>query len=115
MSSNLMDTEPGGEQTQYESIKQHTILHKKEHGQLGDPADTSTPASKTQSSGSGDVTAQNVSNAESIRDSDVGGSTGTGFEGAADHEDREDGGERSTDAGKSRTVQGYPPGSGVGA
>lgn len=35
MSDQLMDTEPGGEQTQYESIQTVTKPSSKEEGQLG--------------------------------------------------------------------------------
>ncbi|EKG10990.1 hypothetical protein MPH_11993 [Macrophomina phaseolina MS6] len=40
MSSNLMDTEPGGKNTPYESIKIHTNPTAKEPGQLGSTDDT---------------------------------------------------------------------------
>jgi hypothetical protein len=42
MSDKLMDTEPGGEQTQYEGVHTFVEPHAKQAGQLGG---TSTPSS----------------------------------------------------------------------
>ncbi|GME49513.1 hypothetical protein GTA08_BOTSDO00515 [Neofusicoccum parvum] len=66
MSSNLMDTEPGGRNTQYESIKTVTNPPAKEPGQLGggsQPSDnpTSPPAS------AGKTATTHVSAADKIR------------------------------------------------
>lgn len=47
MSSNLMKTDPGGEQTQYESITSSAPPHSKSGGQLGS-ASTTTDPSKTE-------------------------------------------------------------------
>ncbi|KAB2579808.1 hypothetical protein DBV05_g1608 [Lasiodiplodia theobromae] len=83
MSSNLMDTEPGGRNTQYESIKTVTNPTAKEPGQLGHGLSTTADAP---SSGSGSThhktanAATQVSPAEKIRFgqaiSEEGGMTG---------------------------------------
>ncbi|KAF2479298.1 hypothetical protein BDY17DRAFT_305318 [Neohortaea acidophila] len=46
MSSNLMDTEPGGEQTQYEGAHTDVEPHKKSTGQMGKEEDKTTTDSK---------------------------------------------------------------------
>ncbi|KAK8220490.1 hypothetical protein IWZ01DRAFT_7873 [Phyllosticta capitalensis] len=46
MSDKLMETAPGGQSTQYESIKQFTVPPAKEVGQLGDP-NTATKSATT--------------------------------------------------------------------
>ncbi|KAL0258887.1 hypothetical protein SLS55_006391 [Diplodia seriata] len=72
MSSNLMDTEPGGRSTQYESIKTVTNPTPKEPGQLGHGSSTTADApsfgsseatNKTNTTGSN----THVSPAEKIR------------------------------------------------
>lgn len=45
MSDKLMDTAPGGQSTQYESIKQFTNPPDKDVGQLGDPNNATKSAS----------------------------------------------------------------------
>ncbi|OJD36030.1 uncharacterized protein BKCO1_1400066 [Diplodia corticola] len=65
MSSNLMDTEPGGRNTQYESIKTVTNPTAKEPGQLGHAA---PPTNKTaDDAGTGGGSNTHVSPAEKIR------------------------------------------------
>lgn len=44
MSSNLMDTEKGGEQTQYEAEHTDMLPHKQEAGQLGGAHTSPSPS-----------------------------------------------------------------------
>ncbi|RVX70955.1 hypothetical protein B0A52_06113 [Exophiala mesophila] len=116
MSSNkakLMDTVPGGETTQYESIKTVTNPSDKDHGQLGSGSNTSEGAAT--SSQDGQRTADNIRYGQNISESGMGGktttSTGTanqegGYGGTAD---------QTTDQKNTRREQGYGPGSGIGA
>ncbi|KAK0653217.1 hypothetical protein DIS24_g6266 [Lasiodiplodia hormozganensis] len=81
MSSNLMDTEPGGRNTQYESIKTVTNPTAKEPGQLGHGSSTTAdaPSSTTHHKTTANAATQ-VSPAEKIRFgqaiSEEGGVTG---------------------------------------
>jgi len=114
MSSNLMDTSPGGESTQYESIKTVTKPHSKEGGQLSDKSTTSAPSNSNVSSSRGEQTAENVRYGQAISEQGVGGFTApehnsgeakteSGFGG----EDRLEGEE---EMGKMRREQGYGAG-----
>ncbi|KAK8165563.1 hypothetical protein IWX90DRAFT_429085 [Phyllosticta citrichinensis] len=49
MSDKLMDTAPGGQSTQYESIKQFTNPPDKDVGQLGDPTNATKSATTSTS------------------------------------------------------------------
>jgi hypothetical protein len=123
MSSNLMDTEAGGEQTQYVLILSHFIInfsdmtsryegaateiqaHKKSTGQLGHPSKNTTtdPATTTeaaeQQAERGKRTAENIRYGQTISEGGMGGKT-SGQQGEADKEG-------DVDAGKQRTAAGY--------
>ncbi|KAH8730444.1 hypothetical protein GQ44DRAFT_700313 [Phaeosphaeriaceae sp. PMI808] len=65
MSDKLMDTEPGGEQSQYEGAHIFVKPHNKQGGQLGDP---STSASTRQSTSATDEpNTQGITEADKIR------------------------------------------------
>jgi hypothetical protein len=114
MSSNLMDTEIGGEQTQYaiphnkhthkhfskktktnttplsryESEHTDTVPHKKSGGQLGQAetsVDVQPDAAAKQKAERGEKTAENIRYGQAISESGVGGFT-TGSEGSAAQE-----------------------------
>ncbi|KAL8671850.1 MAG: hypothetical protein Q9168_003666 [Polycauliona sp. 1 TL-2023] len=119
MSSNLMDTEPGGEGDQYESIQTVTTPHSKQGGQMGE-AETQPDAVKEQQeqekADRGARTAENIRYGQTISEGGMGGKT-TEAGGSANQ-----GGYGSTDghagqdnAEETRQEQGYGPGSGVGA
>ncbi|KAL8855096.1 MAG: hypothetical protein Q9221_000002 [Calogaya cf. arnoldii] len=119
MSSGLMDTEPGGEGDQYESITTVTNPHSKQGGQMGD-AETQPDAVKEQQeqdkADRGARTAENVRYGQTISEGGIGGKT-TEAGGSANQA-----GYGSTDehagqdnAEETRQEQGYGPGSGVGA
>ncbi|KAE8378359.1 hypothetical protein BDV26DRAFT_191219 [Aspergillus bertholletiae] len=106
----LMDTEPGGESTQYESIREFTETPAKQTGQLGanmphtisemmriwDPDDS--PAAEDE-------------DAEWARRFSGQG----GVMGEADKDLKPETQEGDAEAARSRSLQGYGPGSGVGA
>ncbi|MCJ1241512.1 hypothetical protein MMC14_009517 [Varicellaria rhodocarpa] len=119
MSSGMMDTEAGGESTQYESIKTVTKPHSKAGGQMGseetqpDVVDSQLSQEKNER---GEKTAENIRYGESLSEHGFGGET-TGKSGSANQE-----GHGSTDAQvgqdnleQTRREQGYGSGSGVGA
>jgi len=120
MSSNLMDTEPGGESTQYESINTSNTPHAKQGGQMGEPqteVDSKSSEQQQEKNERGEKTAENIRYGEAISEHGFGGETtgnsgqanqGTGF-GSTEFRDN------SEDATKTRKDQGYGPGSGVGA
>ncbi|KAK4897886.1 hypothetical protein LTR28_001670 [Elasticomyces elasticus] len=83
MSSNLMDTEIGGEQTQYEGYKGLNDGHKKSGGQMGTP--TSTPSNASASAERGAQTAENIRYGQAVSEQGVGGFT-TGSDGVAKQE-----------------------------
>ncbi|KAK5146006.1 hypothetical protein LTR16_007691, partial [Cryomyces antarcticus] len=90
MSSGLMDTEAGGEGTQYESIKTVTEPHKKSSGQLGgaEPhtaaptSDASVPSEASAGNERGDTTAENIRYGQNTSESGMGGMTTTSSGGA---------------------------------
>jgi len=105
-----MDTEAGGEQTQYESIKTVTEPHSKQSGQLGGTAPDS--GTTTDTSGVDDSRAQktteNIRYGQNVSESGMGGMTTTSTGDA-----QQGGGYGGTEAdteesGKNpRTAQGY--------
>ncbi|KAI9792419.1 MAG: hypothetical protein M1816_002303 [Peltula sp. TS41687] len=146
MTSNLMDIEPGGESSQYESIKTVTEPHAKAQGQfnglytahnmlptpIGRQADgcccedPDTPGASNaeaqqaeQKTERGEKTAENVRYGDAISEHGMGGET-TGLGGGVGTSQDSSAGTKAADqeeldAKKSREVQGYGPGSGVGA
>ncbi|MCJ1472075.1 hypothetical protein MMC13_000721 [Lambiella insularis] len=115
----MMDTAPGGENTQYESIDTQQKPHAKQGGQMGEPQSSEDSVSEVQQqekSKRGKKTAENARYGEAISEHGFGGET-TGNSGEANQ-----GGYGVTDiqddadsAEKTREEQGYGPGSGVGA
>ncbi|KAJ9603203.1 hypothetical protein H2200_012498 [Cladophialophora chaetospira] len=109
----MMDTSPGGENTQYESIKTETVPTEKQRGQLGSgPNSSDTPPADEER---GQKTADNIRYGQNISESGMGGKTTAqsgsagqqgGYGGAPDQA------EEQTDT---RSQQGYGGGSGVGA
>ncbi|KAF1963212.1 hypothetical protein CC80DRAFT_542355 [Byssothecium circinans] len=81
MTSNLMSTEPGGEQTQYERDDSDVQPHAKQAGQLGDPtAGTTTNSHKSASNApntQGVTPAAKIRYGQSIQEGGMGGKTGT--------------------------------------
>ncbi|KAF1939154.1 hypothetical protein EJ02DRAFT_265310 [Clathrospora elynae] len=119
MADKLMDTSPGGQQTQYEGVHAFVEPHAKQAGQLGDPS-THTSTEQKNISASDKPNTQGVSPADKIRygqsiqEGGMGGKT-TSSTGEAKSEggfggtkavDGEDGGEE-----KERRAQGYGGGS----
>ena len=112
MSSNLMDTEIGGEQTQYESEHTDTAPHKKSGGQLGQAetsVDVQPEAAAKQKAERGEKTAENIRYGQAISESGVGGFTSTSSgsaaqEGVGRQQKQE---QDSADAVQSRKAGGY--------
>ncbi|CZT17380.1 uncharacterized protein RCC_03214 [Ramularia collo-cygni] len=108
MSSNLMKTEKGGEQTQYESITSTAPPHSKSGGQMGSVETTEDPEKteegKAAKRAHGEKTAENVRYGQGI--SETVGDT-INQTGKADV-----GGDEKADG---RAAAGYGGGSGVGA
>ncbi|KAJ5505091.1 hypothetical protein N7463_007965 [Penicillium fimorum] len=100
----LIDMEPGGESTQYESIREFTLSPSKQTGQLGSH-EKHTITEKTPSLGT-HVTAP--SNDEDFQAQKLG--MGVFADSSKDMTHDED-----DAATKARRLQGYGPGSGVGA
>ncbi|KAL5363524.1 hypothetical protein BJX96DRAFT_155871 [Aspergillus floccosus] len=105
----LMDIEPGGESTQYESIKMYTEPPEKQTGQMGvtclhtkSEMHTVTPDSASTKSRDED--------AEMAKQVGLGGSSSFLRGDTGLIPENQDG-----DAARSRRLQGYGPGSGVGA
>ncbi|OJJ47122.1 hypothetical protein ASPZODRAFT_25200 [Penicilliopsis zonata CBS 506.65] len=107
--SNLVDMEPGGESTQYESIRTVTVTPKKETGQLG----MGSPHTKSEMSrfweGDSTDTKPETDDEEWARQQNFGGFTGQ-FRGQKDRTADDD-----AAAARARRQQGYGPGSDVGA
>ncbi|OWP02385.1 hypothetical protein B2J93_3173 [Marssonina coronariae] len=104
----LMDTEPGGENTQYESQNTFTRPPKKSTGQLGADPNEKTEADVQQAKEKrerGEKTAENIRYGEAISEHGFGGET-VGNSGEA--------GAGEAILGQSRREQGYGEGSGVG-
>ncbi|KAL4974825.1 hypothetical protein BDW66DRAFT_80097 [Aspergillus desertorum] len=108
--SKLMDIEAGGEQTQYEGVRQFSKTPEKETGQLG----YNLPHTKSEmrTTLAGDHSEAKVKREDNKlahklelgeRTSGITGYTNTGPD------------ETEDDAAKSRREQGYGPGSGIGA
>jgi len=119
MSSNakLMDTEPGGENTQYESINTLTKPHAKEEGQFKDSSSTeASRQAQQEKSAKGEKTAENTRYGEAISEHGFGGETtgnsGDAQQGGYGRIDENSGAEGTSQV---RRTQGYGPGSGVGA
>ncbi|KAF7714058.1 Uncharacterized protein PECH_004989 [Penicillium ucsense] len=105
----LVDMEPGGENTQYESIREHTIPPAKQSGQLGGDL----PHTRSEMKTTLDSATNNDANVE---DAKLAEELGMGE--AAANTRKEQGGSGTlvdAEAAKSRREQGYGPGSGVGA
>ncbi|KAI1613221.1 hypothetical protein EDD37DRAFT_338523 [Exophiala viscosa] len=106
---NTMDTETGGETSQYESIKTVTEPTSKQRGQLGSGPNTSeeAPASEER----GEKTAENIRYGQNISESGMGGMTNPPDDSAGGKSGS--GSEfldNKTDEG-ARAAQGYGPGS----
>ncbi|EXJ54739.1 hypothetical protein A1O7_10080 [Cladophialophora yegresii CBS 114405] len=108
-----MDTAPGGETPQYESIKTETVPASKQRGQLGGGPNTSegVPADQER----GQKTAENIRYGQNISESGMGGKTTSqtgeagpqaGYGGAPDKSDNQK---------DTRTEQRYGEGTGIGA
>ncbi|KAF2766569.1 hypothetical protein EJ03DRAFT_277787 [Teratosphaeria nubilosa] len=103
MSSNLMDTEGGGESQQYEGNLGLVDPHKKSGGQLG-AAETTLDPSKTEqgqqeSAARGERTAENIRYGQTISEGGMSGQT-TGMEGQVDRNE-------SVDGKQDRRAEGY--------
>ncbi|MCJ1414278.1 hypothetical protein MMC32_000604 [Xylographa parallela] len=119
MSSSMMDTEPGGENTQYESINTQQKPHSKQGGQMGEPetsVDAVPSVQQQEKAERGEKTAENIRYGEAISEHGFGGET-TGNSGQANQGGygSTDAQEETVDAAKTREQQGYGSGSGVGA
>jgi len=114
MSSNLMDTEPGGEQTQYEGVHTFVKPHAKEAGQLGDASEGATDTLKNMAADEpnthGISKSDKIRYGQSIQEGGMGGKT-AGMTGAAGQEGGF-GGTKAVDGqdngiAKERREQGY--------
>jgi len=112
----LMDTEPGGEQTQYEGINTFTQSHSKSSGEFSDSPETTEADRQASSDKSerGDKTAENMRYGEAISEHGFGGET-TNDNGKATQGGFGEIEDQSIEGQQSRREQGYGPGSGVGA
>ncbi|KAG8531041.1 uncharacterized protein KY384_004398 [Bacidia gigantensis] len=119
MSSSLMDTEAGGEQTQYEGISTHQEPHSKRGGQMGNAEtepDSVSSVQDAEKAEKGEKKAENIRYGQGISEGGMGGKTteseGTGNQassyGASKFQDD------SQSAEETREIQGYGGGSGVG-
>lgn len=114
-----MDTQAGGENSQYESIKTVTNPHSKQGGQMGEEeteVDSVSSQQQQQKVHRGEKTAENVRYGQKISEEGMGGRT-TEAGGNADQDgfgttDAQEGIDSAED---SRQEQGYGSGSGVGA
>ncbi|MCJ1458252.1 hypothetical protein MMC28_008623 [Mycoblastus sanguinarius] len=119
MSSGLMDTDAGGESSQYESIQTVTKPHPKQGGQMGNEEtqpDFVTSQQQQQHAERGAKTAENVRYGQAISEEGMGGKTteagGTANQGGYGETSAQ---EDTDDVEKTRQQQGYGQGSGVGA
>ncbi|KAE8147135.1 hypothetical protein BDV25DRAFT_39238 [Aspergillus avenaceus] len=110
--SGLMDIEPGGESTQYESIREFTETPAKQTGQLGGNA-PHTKSEKYPFNEPDDGSVGEDSDAEWARRFDPG--QPRGISGAADKDLKPETQQGDAEAARIRRQQGYGPGSGVGA
>ncbi|KAH8758652.1 hypothetical protein F5882DRAFT_306823 [Hyaloscypha sp. PMI_1271] len=111
----MMDTEPGGENTQYESANTSTKPHAKSQGQFPDPnPDEAKRQLDQQKQERGEQTAENLRYGEAISEHGFGGetigNTGETSQGAGVGREVED----RDGSGQMRREQGYGGGSGVG-
>ncbi|KAH9875267.1 hypothetical protein J1614_004758 [Plenodomus biglobosus] len=114
MSSNLMNTEPGGEQTQYEGVHTFVDPHAKQAGQLGNPNEgtTESPNKKAtdEPNTQGITKADKIRYGQSIQEGGMGGKT-TSSTGEASQEGGFGGtkaiDEQDTSAATQRRQQGY--------
>ncbi|KAH7116831.1 hypothetical protein B0J11DRAFT_583543 [Dendryphion nanum] len=110
MSSSLMDTEPGGEQTQYEAEASDTIPHKKEPGQFGNASEGTQLADQHPSKPPNAPNTQGITPADKIRygqaiqEGGAGGKTEGGLKGGIDEGKA---GDANVEAREGRKVQGY--------
>ncbi|KAK1139515.1 hypothetical protein N8T08_000721 [Aspergillus melleus] len=117
MSDQLVDIQPGGESTQYESIKEYTVPPAKQTGQLGGGSahtksqEPGIPYSTTEAEIK--EKQERREDAEQARKIALGQATAN-FSGYAD-KDLKPETRGDAEAAKSRREQGYGPGSGVGA
>ncbi|KAK0948509.1 hypothetical protein LTR48_001597 [Friedmanniomyces endolithicus] len=92
MSSGLMETDPGGEDQQYEGNLHLADPHKKSAGQLGQSASEShtttdpsqTDAGKEQASARGEKTAENIRYGQTISETGGMGGMTQGMEGSTE-------------------------------
>ncbi|EOA91072.1 hypothetical protein ACJQWK_11336 [Exserohilum turcicum] len=114
MSNKLMDTEAGGEQTQYEGIHTYVEPHDKKYGQFSDSSEGTSVHTKTADPGApnthGITPADKIRYGQSIQEGGMGGKTTsssgetkaeTGFGGTAALSDDNE------SAAKQRREQGY--------
>ncbi|KAK3698225.1 hypothetical protein LTR37_017050 [Vermiconidia calcicola] len=94
MSSGMMETEAGGEQTQYEAEATDVKESGKSTGQLGDPADKTTedPANTSEraeeNAAKGEKNVENIRYGQTISEGGMGGMT-QGMEGKTEQEGKE--------------------------
>ncbi|KAL4801467.1 hypothetical protein BDV18DRAFT_74585 [Aspergillus unguis] len=108
--SKLMDIEAGGEQTQYEGIRQFSVTPAKQSGQLDGDLPHTRSQMQTTIPGDHSKTEARREDARFAHKLELGENT-SGISGYTN----EGPVERDDDAAKSRREQGYGPGSGVGA
>ncbi|KAJ5281248.1 hypothetical protein N7478_006620 [Penicillium angulare] len=111
----LVDMEPGGESTQYESIREFTIPPEKQTGQLGGIADFRAAVKGGQSHTKSEATALPVATDSPASDAEneLAQKLGRGFI-KPSKEDLDFDNAGDAEAAKARRQQGYGPGSGVG-
>ncbi|KAL8736334.1 MAG: hypothetical protein Q9181_002488 [Wetmoreana brouardii] len=120
MSSGLMDTEPGGESDQYQSIKTVTNPHSRQGGQMGEPetqVDAVTEQQEQDKAEKGARTAENVGYGQNISEAGMGGKT-TEAGGSANqggYGSMEEQQSSQDTAEETRQEQGYGSGTGIGA
>jgi len=104
-----MDTEAGGEQTPYESIKTTTEPPSKQSGTMGGDVPETTDDTSGIDSNRAQKTTENISYGQNVSESGMGGKTTTSSGSA--HQEGGLGGteaDKELESGKnSRTVQGY--------
>ncbi|KAE9375739.1 hypothetical protein N431DRAFT_437245 [Stipitochalara longipes BDJ] len=115
----MMDTEPGGENTQYESANTFTKPHAKSQGQFSDPNPNEAKQQlEQQKRERGEQTAENIRYGETISEHGFGGETvgnsGEANQGAGFGREVEDGDGNADGNGQMRREQGYGGGSEVG-
>ncbi|KAK6430213.1 hypothetical protein LTR95_013634 [Oleoguttula sp. CCFEE 5521] len=113
MSSGLMSTEPGGEQTQYEAEHNDVLPSSKSSGQLGASQEHTKPGNESvvadqQKAERGEKTAENIRYGQKLSEEGFGGVT-TGQEGGAGVGKGEGGSD-----GEARAKMGYSGGKGSG-